>query len=678
MSIGDIREMLMAQPPVVRDKLVRRDVDKGGEDNPGNPFIDIVIEKSAGNPLYIKFVSDDLECGKYEVTNESQLPTGLSDYFQELMQRLAATDVARALPLTVALLACAEEPLSRESLGYLNGTLEDSQIIDEVIRGAGAMLRFFHTPEGEEGFALYHTHFREHVLASDSLQHTLGEARKKLVEAAANWVKLPDGLRCHMFRQGTGYALAWGGNDGVMQARGRLTNFDYLMARLARSETAQLEHLNDEYRQVEARLALSDWADFRVWQRFMQGKLHVLRRGCASWPADRILLQFAVEHADDSPVTIAAERWLEEGKCDWTWLRNIGRPALMPPDPCLAVLEDIELRDAMVLKSGGILLLSSDGFLFRWEGLSGKPPFPIKGQNKAVGGLRPFDDGRILSWSDDGTMCIWDGKSDWPKVPPKIHAKPIRGVRILDDGRILSWSEDRTLCLWDGKSDLPQVTMIGHTAAVAHAEILKDGRVLSWSPDKTLRIWSGHPDSPGGTAEPIWSATIINQHMILTWTSDKYVRIWDGHAPKPLKTIHVLPEPNPFAGPELFWTLELENGNLEWHGNGTSNYLEMPGSANDSSELLGKFETVKILDDGRIISLSNGSVFLWDISSGAPSILDSASNHFTDTVGLADGHILCLSGFTSSNLLLWDGKADRPPVNDARPQQPNRRRKDSR
>ena len=247
--------------------------------------------------------------------------------------------------------------------------------------------------------------------------------------------------------------------------------------------------------------------------------------------------------------------------------------------------------------------------------------------------------------------------------------QPIRGVKILDDGRILSWSEDRTLCLWDGKSDLPQVTMIGHTAAVAHAEILKDGRVLSWSPDKTLRIWSGHPDSPGGTAEPIWSARIINQHMILTWTSDKYVRIWDGHAPEPLKTIHVLPELNPFAGPELFWTLELENGNLEWHGNGTSNYLEMPGSANDSSERLGKFATVEILDDGRIISLSNGSVFLWDISSGAPSTLHSASNHFTDTVGLADGHILCLSGFISSNLLLWDGKADRSPLTMQGPQQ---------
>ena len=206
------------------------------------------------------------------------------------------------------------------------------------------------------------------------------------------------------------------------EAEAILTNFNFVMAKC---KANRFEDLLKDFRclikaKQEARQEISN--DLDIWQRFMNGKAHILRRAVSEWPADRILLQLAVEHADDSPVTIAAERWLEEGKCDWTWLRDIGRPALMPPDPCLAVLEDIGLRDVMVLKSGGILLLSRRRLSVPLGGSLWQTSVPDKGPKQSRRWRKIVDDGRILSWSDDGTMCIWDGKSDWPKVPTKVHA----------------------------------------------------------------------------------------------------------------------------------------------------------------------------------------------------------------------------------------------------------------
>ena len=168
------------------------------------------------------------------------------------------------------------------------------------------------------------------------------------------------------------------------EAEALLTNFDFAMAKC---NANRLSDLLEDFRWLvkakrDAGQEISK--DLSIWQRFMYGKAHLLLRAVPEWTADRILLQLAVEHADDSPVTIAAERWLGGRKPDWIWLRDIERPALMPPDPCLAVLEDIRLRNVMVLKSGGILLLSDDGFLFSWEGVAGTPPFPIKGQNEPV------------------------------------------------------------------------------------------------------------------------------------------------------------------------------------------------------------------------------------------------------------------------------------------------------
>jgi hypothetical protein len=63
-----------------------------------------------------------------------------------------------------------------------------------------------------------------------------------------------------------------------------------------------------------------------IWKTFLLERSHLLHRGDDDWPPNRIFLQLALEHADDSPLTVAAERWLASGECDWPCLRRQDRP----------------------------------------------------------------------------------------------------------------------------------------------------------------------------------------------------------------------------------------------------------------------------------------------------------------------------------------------------------------
>jgi len=49
--------------------------------------------------------------------------------------------------------------------------------------------------------------------------------------------------------------------------------------------------------------------NLQIWSEFANSKAHLLRLGNEEWPANKILLQLAYEHADKSPITKAVETW---------------------------------------------------------------------------------------------------------------------------------------------------------------------------------------------------------------------------------------------------------------------------------------------------------------------------------------------------------------------------------
>lgn len=229
------------------------------------------------------------------------------------------------------------------------------------------MLRRAPTPEGEDGYTLYHHSLAQHMAESEHCRKAVATAREFLADLAD---AIPEGpLAPYLFRRGIPHLLETGRAPAAL---GLLTRFSYLMARLQTLKDPDgVQGIAGDWRTTLAASPALDSRE-RLCEAFWREREHILRRGDERWPAYKILLQLAVEHADDSPVTREAEAWLAGGNCDWVWLRNPQRVALAAPDPCLRVLE---------------------------------------GHTDGVNGVLSLPDGRLLSWSGDRTLRLWDGQS---------------------------------------------------------------------------------------------------------------------------------------------------------------------------------------------------------------------------------------------------------------------------
>jgi hypothetical protein len=274
------------------------------------------------------------------------------------------------------------------------------------------------------------------------------------------------------------------------QAAGLLSNFPFLLHKL---RVGLLESVFEDYnllrREAPAGVAKQIWADF-----FHQ-KAHILRRGNEDWPAHKILLQLSIEHADDSRLTIEAEKWLAEDHCDWLWLRRIPRLPHTQKTSCIAALEahSGSVNDALVLAEGRLLSCSDDKTLRVWDEQRGVCLKVLQGHVGPVNGMMTLADGRLLSWAGwgDNTLRLWDGQSGACLKVLQGHTDSVNGALALADGRLLSWAgwNDNTLRLWDGERGACLAVLQGHTS-VWGALVLADGRLLSWSDDKTLRVWT--------------------------------------------------------------------------------------------------------------------------------------------------------------------------------------------
>ncbi len=723
LSAPDLRAMLLEGLASARQSLVARD-----EDSPQgvhNPFVERVVACAAGLPLYVHLLLEDLRGGRLTVHDEDRLPKGLVAYYDALMAGIGLSDLKRDLPLLIACLARAEEPLDPAALALLLADVpadapDYSERARQAVRAGRVLLRDAPTANGTLGLTLYHQSFRDYVggVPADGgrpaippapdLAGTVRDAERKLCRLADGWVGLPPGhLRQHLFRWGVRYALRWQGAAGLKAARQRLTDFAFLQAYTAELTGSAIRGLVADYETVLARLPEgSERQTFRLWEAFFREREHILRRGDERWPVHKILLQLAVEHADDSPVTRAAEDWLAAGHCDWVWLRNPQRVARAVPDPCLRVLEGHtrSVNGAMELSGGRILSWSDDNTLRLWNRHSGAPLATCVGHTDSVKGALELPTGSILSWSwgplrlwdgDTGKplgtlrhthiswiidaqevsggrilscavkkLCLWDGQSGALLTTLEGHTQMVRGARELSDGRLLSWSWDHSLRLWDGLSGAPLAILEGHTDKVDGALELSDGRLLSWSRDQ-LRLWDGRKGTPLATLEKNSDSRGVNGALeladgrILTWSSDQTLQIWDVQSGTPLVTLE---------GHNRWFTrgncaLELSDGRLLslsgdqlrlWDGKSGAPLSNLEGH----TDLI---NGVVELSDGRILSWSRDQTLrLWNGQNGAPlAILEGHTSEVEGARQLSDGRILSWSH--DKTLRLWDEQSDTPP-----------------
>jgi WD40 repeat protein len=661
MRDDDVRALLLEHAGPVRKRVLARDKESAGK--VVNAFVDAVARRAAGLPIYVKYVLRDLDAGRLSPEQTDTLPASLHAYHDELLRRAAVGDLHAVTTPTLVLLALAYEPLSVDEIAALLvrcgklGTTTTTQgspaaLVERALQLLGGMVRRAPDPDGDDGYTLFHHSLRTHIVDSRDVEHTVTTLRTSLAVTALR--PAGDDAEVYLYRWGVRHLLD---ADRVEDALGLVTDFDVLMARFQRLEQSgrAVDGWYADWDSVRPRVGTLEGA-MRHWWDFARTNRHSFRK--EGWEPWRVLFQAAMDHADDSAVTIAAEAYEASGKRTWAWLRWVNRPTAWGDSPLLALLlgHFTAVLGAESLADGRVLSWSGDGLLALWDGQTGTTLAILAGHTFTVLRATVLADGRILSWSADHTLRLWDGKTGAPLAVLDGHTQAVRGATMLADGRVLSWSDDHTLRLWDGQTGAPLAVLDGHTEAVRGATMLADGRVLSWSEDHTLRLWDGKTGAPlavlAGHAGPVEAATMLADGRVLSWSWDSTLRFWDRQMTATLAvakghTSHVRGAMVLADGRMLSWsfdhTLRL------WDSQTGAALAVLKGHT-------GPVRGATMLADGRVVSWSADSTLrAWDGQTGAP--LAVLEGHFDEVKGamvLADGRVLSWS--RDHTLRLWDGQ----------------------
>jgi WD40 repeat protein/ABC-type cobalamin/Fe3+-siderophores transport system ATPase subunit len=602
-------------------------------------LFDRLSQESNHGPLLVNRSLGFLAAARYGLTEDEMLDvlSADDDVWQDFKSRAHHTPPARQLPVIVwSRLYLDIEP-------YLN---------ERSVPG-GNVMAFYHRQLAERAASRY--------LEEDegTLRHA-GLAKyftfcAKGADLQKEWET--DSVRG--FSECVFHLVRAGQYDG---AAGLLSNFPFL---LHKTRVGLHEGALDDY-EIFGREAPSKESErLETWMGFFRKGGHILRRGDENWPAYKILLQLAVEHADDSPVTIAAERWLAEGRCDWWWLRRVPREPQAEESRCETILEGhasgvmgaLELTD-------GRLLSWSYRTLRLWDSQNGRCLVVLEGHSDAglpIGGALELADRRLLSWAPDRTLRLWDSQSGASLAVLQGHTSAVTGALELANGWLLSWSEDGTSRLWNGQSGACLAILKEPNKSVWGVLELADGRLLTWSGDDKLRLW----DSDRGECVGVlnghtgWVAGALElaDGRLLSWSHDGTLRLWDSDRGECLS---VLEGHNSF----VLGAKELTNGRLlSWSGDGTLRLWDGHGSAclavlEGHTGWMGARE----LADGRLLSWSgkyavppDGTLRVWDGHSGAClAVLNGHTGEVKGALELADGRLLSWS--VDAKLRLWDSK----------------------
>jgi len=551
MSSGDIRIMLLENIGKLRKDLLDKDKEKG--DKIVNPFIEKVARCANGLPMYVAYLIRDIQANRFmSMKVGEQLPPSIDAYHEELLQRCLIGTLHQLLTPLAVTLAISEEPLTPQSLKSLlkrRTVVKDDelglQLLNQGLSAIASMLCRATTPEGKEGYSLYHNSLRQHMLRSDRTRYAVELAQIAMCDAALSVTD--DAVAPYLYRHGITHLIE---SDRRNDAVSLLTDFKYLMSRLRTlGGSAGVHGISDDWKKIIDSGDLTD--DVAIWEEFWRMKEHSLIHSDDKWQTYKILLQLAHDHADESPLTKATEDWIKQRNYDWAWMQldPYDRPKQIPKSACLFVLEGHKsyVHDCV---------LSEDGKFAA-----------------SVSGSLDYKEYSLRIWNLESRECV--------KIMTG-HTAPVMSVSVTLDWKIaVTGSRDMTVRIWNIVTGECIGVFDGHKDKVLTVVISPDGKqVLSGSADgrkyvitdeggnvNSFNIRTGicHHDFKGHHDFVRSASFSADGRFIVTGSDDHSLRIWNFEDGECLTTMHfeqwVIAAR--FLGPNYRCIIGLSDGNIQ-------------------------------------------------------------------------------------------------------------------
>ncbi|MCT7967121.1 hypothetical protein NG799_12305 [Laspinema sp. D1] len=133
-------------------------------------FTQVLAENSETNFMYLKYVLDDIERGKYANLNLDNLPKGLEQYYVQHWQRMGMN--TQPLPITklkiIYFLTKTNKPISCRLLSELAG--EISLTVQGILNEWVQFLRIQRQPGQKPLYSIYHKSFNDFLYRQDIVQ----------------------------------------------------------------------------------------------------------------------------------------------------------------------------------------------------------------------------------------------------------------------------------------------------------------------------------------------------------------------------------------------------------------------------------------------------------------------------------------------------------------------------
>ena len=327
------------------------------------------------------------------------------------------------------------------------------------------MFRRSSTPEGPDGFTLFHHSLRQHMETSGQTRGAVLTARRRLCQLSVDPGGPPHAAAPYLFRAGITHLLEL---QRTAEAISLLTWFDYLMSRLERLPgRGGVLGVGADWRAVLSKGPIPEAA--RPWEEFWRRNEYQLLQGSSNWSAQRILHQLGTRQARLSPVCPAARSW-EVGRQLWAHLVVDPRdlPERTPQDACAFVLPGhTDTVNVCRITSDRKLAFTASGKRFSdftvriWDLESHDCVRVLLGHQGPIRALAITPDGRLaVSGDATGRIRVWNAKSgdlvrEFLAHPGGVSGLALHseGCRLVSGGRMEcfdsgTWNEPATSYPW--------------------------------------------------------------------------------------------------------------------------------------------------------------------------------------------------------------------------------------